>query len=192
MKIDVELESKKIAFKRTKNPVYLIEAFLLAYKAHHCLPDWLSKELARAFKIHHSTFGERSLDEILGFKKGYQGGHGSAYHAIMNEERDEMLMLDIFRLTLCGYSIEAAAHAVSQKLFNNNRWDQTGLKLKAPTGTTLERYYKDGHWNESFNYPLFKKGVERFLKRNKEKFLTSFSADSLPPSTIKKKPTKGK
>lgn len=175
--------SKTRQFKETKNPVYAIEAFLVAHKAGVYPPLSILNFLADKFEKYHSTFGEVSLDSLLGFKT-YRGKKAPPFKAVMNEERNEKLTLDVFRLNLLGYTIPRASIMVYEKLEATPKWDKTGLKLKAISQTTIQDLFKN-KWKDIFNNDTSKKATLKWLKTNKENFLKSFPQDSL-----KFKPTK--
>ena len=174
----IGLKMKKGPYEKTKNPVYLIEAFLLAHENGIYPPMWVLNFMAEVFKKYHSTLGEISLDKLFGFK-GWRGQEPAFKSIMKKEERDEMLMKDIFSLHLLGYSIEDASHMVARKLEQSPKWDKTGLKLGGLSAKTMEFMYKK-KWNKILNNEFFINVTKKRLQSNKDNFLETFPPDSFP------------
>ena len=178
----ISLLSKGGSFERTKNPVYLIEAFLIAHNNGLYPPMWVLNFIADVFKRYHDSLGELSLDKLFGCKRWK--GQEPPFKTVLNEERDEMLMIDVWRLNLLGYSIDEASAMVAAKLENNKKWDKTGLKLSSLSEGTIQSIYKK-KWSKLFKDEAFLKGAENFLKDNnkfKKEFLKTFPTYSFPVS----------
>jgi len=178
------LLTKGGTFERTNNPVYAIEAFLLTHKAGLYPPIWVLNFMAKVFTKYHETFGEVSLDDLFGFKKWK--GQDPAFKQVMNEERDEILMIDVFRLHLLGFSIEDASYMVAMKLKETQGWDRTGLGLRKLSAKTIEFKYKKD-WKKNLEYKHFKKATQKWLNENKKSFLNSFPPESFPHHHHKKR-----
>lgn len=189
------LPCKGESFKETKNPVYLIEAYLLAYRNGIYPPLWVMDFIAGAFEKYHKAHGyeqytnrERTtLDQLFGFGKGK--GETLSFKKLLLEQRDEKLMIDICRLRkLFNVSIETAVKMVAAKLsaMPYDDFDRTGLKLKKIGFDKLkEKYFKkwkgllegDNVFAERFAETLLK-----WTEGDKVTYLKTFPLDCVPHS----------
>ena len=180
----VSLSCKQAGFTRTKNPVLAIEAFLLAYEIGLYPPLWALSYVTEVFKAYHNSLGKKSLDNLFGINKKNQ--HTSKFKALLNEQRDQMVTRDLFRLTVLGYSINDASAMIAERL-NQTEWDRTGLKLKALDADTIQQLYTR-KWKYYFNCKRCRENTKEFLEINKDEFLSTF-----PSKTLKDyKPLKSK
>ncbi len=134
----VSLSCKQEGFKRTKNPVKAIEAFLIAYEIGLYPPLWALSYVTDVFKMYHDSLGKKSLDNLFGINKKNQ--HTSKFKAILNEQRDGCFMRDLFRLKVLGYSMKDASAMIEERS-KQIEWDRTGLKLKALDADTIQQLY---------------------------------------------------
>jgi hypothetical protein len=165
------LRMKEESFQKTKNPIYAIEGFLLAKNANLYPPFWVLEWLSKGFEEYYKSNGRKPIDQLLGFT-------GRVFKKLIEEDRDEWLMINIWRLTrFCGFNEKIAAKMVSQNLKNTPGWNKTGLKIRTPDGSTLTTKYSAGGWQHKFD--SFNGFVEMEEKRFKDKkwkgrFLKSF------------------
>lgn len=152
------LPSKASSFKKTKNPVYLIEAFLLAREKGIYPPIWVLDSMAEVFKKYHKALGyekypkgERiSLDDLFGFKKGK--GETLSFKKLLLEQRDEMLMLDMHKLILVGYSIPKAAALVKEKLLFIGQLKALSIgSIETMYRKKWKKFFQDSHVKDGFN-----------------------------------------
>lgn len=170
----IPLVCAKGAFKRSQNPVYAIQAFLLAHEAGVYPPLWVLNYMHKVFKKYYKTNGRESLDALFGFSRGK--GQEPAFKSVFSNDRDEMLMRDVFRLNLLGYSIRQASYMVSRRLEEAKGWDKTGLNLNELTEDTInDRYLKK--WRAVFNNEVTRKHTLEWLNKNKNSFLGKFPKD---------------
>ncbi|KXK32653.1 MAG: hypothetical protein UZ01_00475 [Candidatus Brocadia sinica] len=170
----IPLVCAKGAFHRTQNPVYAIQAFLLAHEAGIYPPLWVLNYMHKIFKNFWKSNGKKSLDALFGFSRGK--GQEPAFKSVFNEDRDEMLMKDVFRLTILGYSVSRASHMVSRRLEETKDWDKTGLSLSTLTADSInDRYLKK--WSKIFNCDFTRKHTLNWLAKNKMSFLEKFPED---------------
>lgn len=170
----VPLVCAKGAFKRSRNPVYAIQAFLLAHEAGVYPPLWVLNYMCKVLKKYWESNGTEDLNVLFGFKRGK--GQEPAFKSVLSGDRDEILMRDVFRLNLLGYSISQASHMVSRRLEETNDWDKTGLNLnKLMEDTINDRYLKK--WRAVFNNVVTRKHTLEWLNKNKNSFLGKFPRD---------------
>lgn len=187
----IGLKSKKGPFEETKNPVYLIEAFLCAHENGIYPPMWVLNFMAGVFKKYHRALGyekypkgrgKLTLDDLFGF--GINKGQTPRFKRVLQLDRNEMLMVDVKKLTLLNYSIDVASGMVARKLEETQGWDKTGLKLGELSASTIEDIYKK-KWSKFFNDKAFEKIVLNSL--DKDSFLKSFPEDCTSYTTKNKK-----
>ena len=172
----IPLVSAKDSFKKSQNPVYAIQAFLLAHEAGMYPPLWVLNYMHKVFKKYWESNGKKSLDILFGFSRGK--GQETAFKSVLSGDRDEMLMRDVFRLNLLGYSISQASHMVSRRLEETEAWDKTGLNLNELAGDTInDRYLKK--WSVVFNNDVTQGNTLKWLSKNKNSFLGKFPKDCL-------------
>lgn len=167
---------KKGSFENTQNPVYAIEALLLAHELELYPPKWAIDFLASRFKLWHERQGKDNLEKVLGLKTGR--GVDPAFKQDMMEERDEMLALDVARLIELGapISIDAAAALVAYRLTENKQWDRTGWKLGNIKEDRIKRAYRKT-WKPYFDeQPRLKSWskpqIAEYLKQFRYELLT--------------------
>ncbi len=172
-----ELLSRGVAFKHNPNPLYAIEAFLLAHEVGVYPPLWVINYMAETFDDWRKSSGEESLDKLFNLKA--ERGQTPTYKADLEERRDERLCQDVYVLkTFFKFSIDEACHMVERRLEEIPDWNKTALNLTAiKTETIKERYYKK--WgeicaglNDEFALALKRDGRLDFLKQ--------FPEDSFP------------
>jgi len=163
------LHMRQMSFEKTKNPIYAIEGFLLAKNANLYPPFWVLEWLSKGFEEYHKSNGRKPIDQLLGFT-------GKVFKKLIEEDRDEWLMMNIWRLTrFCGFNEKTAAKMVSQNLKNTPGWNKTGIKkIRTPEGPTLASRYSAEGWAHIFDsYP--EESIKRFKdKKWKGRFLKSF------------------
>lgn len=132
------------SYQQTKNPVLVIQAFLIAHRAKLYAPLWVLDALAEGFQRFEDMgfpADEFSLNRALGLRP--DRGKSLPVKLLAEHERDAMLTLDVFRLSVLGHHVTDAVTMVSDRLRSTRRWDRTGLKLAAPSpGYLKDRYYR--------------------------------------------------
>ena len=154
------------SFKESENPFEALRTFIISHEAGLYPPiwaiDWLTKEL----KEYQSSTGKRSLEQLLGFRGGK--GQDPIFKKMAEQDRDEVLMFDIFRLhKFAGYSVKEAAGMVAGRLEKTPNWNKTGLKLKPIKGGTLEKEYSR-KWSSIFE-KLSNESIEGMAKEFNKK-----------------------
>lgn len=175
----IPLVCKEGAFKETENPVYLIEAFLLAHEAGMYPPMWVLNRIAEVFREYHASNGNKDLNKLFGFKRGV--GQSNAFQNIFEEYRDQCLTRDVFKLNvLFGISIEDAAYMAASRLAETPGWNMTEAEVKEISGETLkDKYLKK--WKKVWDNKWTKKHVTEMSKEEKIAFLKLFPSHSIPP-----------
>jgi hypothetical protein len=164
----MHLSLKETEFNNSQDPIYALRAFLISNEARLYPPMWVMDWLIRGFKEYHKSFGKKSLEKLLGFRKGK--GQSIAWKKELENGRDQMLMLDVFRLhKFGGYSINEASKMVAERLSNTIGWDKTGYKLRTLKAGIIEtRYYEK--WKnlfDKYSNDLLKTMSKAFLKDRK-------------------------
>lgn len=90
-------EELRRKFEKSKNPYYVIEAFIVAH-VHKCYPPvWVMDFINERFeKFYYSD--EKSLDELFGFIKAGGKGWTPPRSIMTNEERDKFIQTEMFVL----------------------------------------------------------------------------------------------
>ncbi len=181
---DIDLEtfltirSKEDIFKHTKNPLAALAVFMLSHEAGLYPPTWAIGWFVKAIKEYDVSHGKKNLAHLLGIQRGRD------FKKLYEDERDEPLMFDIFRLNhFLGYSVREAATMVSRRLKKTPDWNKTGLNLRIPSGPTLEKEYSR-KWRSIFEkHPdeIINKWSEHF-NRIKKNYLKLFARPSKTPS----------
>lgn len=178
------LTMRRRQFKKTKNPIFAIEAFLIARESKLFPPMWVLNWLGEAFKKYHSGQGTQSLEKMFGLVPGR--GQSPLFKALGEEERDEMLALDVWRLrTLFNVSIETAATMVSRRLEETPDWNKSRYALHALSAKTIEDRYKK-KWKKLLDLPdLRHRYLSSLTKMEADEYLKSFPPDSYKPEEIR-------
>jgi hypothetical protein len=131
----LQLMVKKTSYEGTKNPIYAIEAILLALEAGINPPMWTLDFLQDGFRKYHKRQGKRSLDDIL--KLGPK-----LFKIFAFEKRNEALCVVIFKLqVLFDLSVEKAVEAVHLKYEEEFR-NESGFEMETISAYTLEEIYR--------------------------------------------------
>ena len=171
------LFQRATAFKKTTNPIYAIEAFLIAHDAGLYPPMWVLNYMAEIFNDWHELQGTKSLDELFELKP--IPGQARLYKTDKEERRDEQLCGHVYLLkTLFDFTIEEASYMASRRLEETPNWNKTQFDLKAITDYTIQdRYYKK--WGKIYS-SLYPKEDIIMTKEEKIEFLKQFPKDSFP------------
>ena len=122
------LGMRKSQFKKTGNPVYLIEALIISHREKLFPQEWILNYLSEKFLEYHDSNGEKSLEKILGFSAGR--GKDTAFKEVIKKDRDDMLMMEIWKLHyLTGESKTKCAHLVATR-FNLENKKTTIIKIR--------------------------------------------------------------
>ncbi len=109
------LDIKRDNFEKTGNPIYPLEAFIIASEEALYPPAWALSWLIEGFKEYHNSVGAKNLHQLLGFTK--RRGQTKLFQEIIYETRNESLCLDIVRLRiLFDITIEEACLMVQRRL----------------------------------------------------------------------------
>lgn len=111
------LHLRKSQFENEGNPVYPIEAFMLAYKNGLYPPLWVMDFMYKAFEGWRKEIDKNPkaiLDKFFKLTPGQ--GQDHPYKSLHEAGRDERLMCDVFRLTLLGKTINKASGMVHRRL----------------------------------------------------------------------------
>jgi len=140
--VKVLTRSKVSEFRKTRDPVVAIEAFLLARQARIAPPRSILNWIEESFQQWYEAQGKKSLDSVMGLRGGK--GQVPVYKAALIRDRNEMLFSDMARLRCClpGITLEEVAHAICARLENTPAWNQSQWKLAELDAQTLIRRYK--------------------------------------------------
>lgn len=180
----VYLKAKELGFIETKNPVYAIEAFLIANGSGLYPPLWALEWLNDGFQRYHDGQGTLQIDKALGLAKSR--GQNSPFKTLLEQDRDDQWMHDIFRLTtLFHVSVEEAAKMVVGRLESFPGWNKTAYKsFKIPSYATLQDKFAR-HFKRSWDTPRNRKILRDGWPSSRAKeFLASFPRESWPKNRV--------
>jgi hypothetical protein len=172
------LDLKPASFKKSGNPVLMIEAFLVASREgvypQNEVMDWL----AGCFQDFHDAQGKVAMDNCMGLKK--QGGT-PPFKALLIEQRNDMTHRDMSGLMHLGATREEAALIVWHTLSAAD-WNKTVYDMSDPSCETLidlhARWLVHGDmtswWSEHFDKP-----------GNAANFLQKFDRQHLPEKLLR-------
>ena len=129
-------------FDRTKNPVHLIQAFMLAHQAGIYPPLWVLNSLCEAFKGLQISGGVKSLDTLLGLRSGKKGNNSPSYKRAAREDREQIIMLNIHRLVVLGLDPERAIELIVLRL--TREIDETAIGRRMFEVSTITRRWMLG------------------------------------------------
>ena len=185
MEASMMLQARKSQYLQSQNPVYLIEALLIAHRADLFPPRWVLDFLYSKLNQFHEGNGENNLNVLLEFNRGQ--GKNTAFQEVILKDRDDLLMMEIWKLkTFTGLSLNKIAKLVA------TRFNQDNLNTKIIKNTisysTLESIYKKGKWESKFN-EWFKvyNPFEKWTKVKIDHYLGKFGLPSSNPATKLKK-----
>jgi hypothetical protein len=178
------LMGHKMRFEQHKNPILAIEAFLTARAAKIFPPAWILDWLEDAFKKFHDGQGKQSLEKILRLVP--RRGQSPLFKALAEEERDEMLALDVWRvMALFNTSLATASYMVSERLKETPDWNKSTFRLRSLSAKTIADRYKK-KWKKILDRPDMR---NRFLRDwSKEKateYLNKFPRHSYKTEEIR-------
>jgi hypothetical protein len=174
---------KKEEFLKTQNPFIVIEAFVEAQERGVSPPNWALNYVTSVFRKYYYS-PRRDIDKIdflFGTSRG--PGQDRPYTALLSEQRDYTLCLDVFKLrVLFGFSIEDAAAMVARR-FEESKKSKDGVR-KIGQKTIQNKYAK---YAKTFEEDSFEKALKDWSPEEKEAFLNLFPKDSLPLSYSRKR-----
>lgn len=128
------------AYQGIGNPIYPLEAFVAFHHLGLYPPLWVLNWLDEVFNSYLKLGGKKSLEALLGAKRGK--GQTPVFKEAAAIGGETAMMREIAGLTILGIGIEDAALMVER------RWRQ--CKVKCPSADTLaERFVKRG-WSKMF------------------------------------------
>jgi hypothetical protein len=178
LSLEFLFEAKQHFFENSKNPVYALEAFLIADKAGSSPPSWVLSWIGDAFKKYHASLGNEDLDKLLGFKRGR--GENKAFKDIMINERNSILLGDMARLrAYFDISVEEASFMVfrREEETSDSEFNKTALKIPKISDRRLQDLYNSNPWCEEWRKEIKKVGPSLEKRQN---YLKYFPKDSLP------------
>jgi|WetSurMetagenome_2_1015567.scaffolds.fasta_scaffold00088_50 hypothetical protein len=181
------LELKRARYKKTKNPIELIESFVIAMENRIYPPIWVLDALYNAFKEYEKRRDVTTLDKILGLSGSVSGKDGT-YKKRLEGIFNDNLMADMFKLTLLGFKLDNAAHMVAAKLKQADEKEpinKTAFRIKTTKSAyRLLTMYKQARrtWLKEREVS-FKKVLE--TREQKKLFLESFPDIGFNPKNPK-------
>ncbi len=168
---------KKNQFEETQDPIYILEAFLLAHENGVIPPAWTYDYLAQGFRTFLKSDGKKTLDFLLGFKAG-KGPGDSPFKKRYLYARDLSLYLAMYRLQeWFGLSQYKAATLISRKLEESQ--NETRFRFKNPQADYLCDQYSRC-WKkilESKYYSPVIRAIQNTPQKTRDIFLNSFPKD---------------
>ncbi|MCK9420623.1 MAG: hypothetical protein M0R70_14725 [Nitrospirae bacterium] len=173
----IALKCKRSGFVKNGNPVLAIEAFLLARDLKVYPPMWVIDFFANAFEKYHDKLGLIDLDSVLGLKG--VGKKGGAFKPLLDDQRDEMLMRDVYWLTRLGYSPDQAASIVARFLESipDAVFNKTWIGINKISDTTIKDKWNKKwhtHFEDADKIEDVKIIHDQWIRDNKSKFMQKF------------------
>lgn len=187
------LTTKLIGFRSEENkPIYALEAFILAMENDLHPPFWVLDYLKSIFIKFHSSQGKESLDHLFGFGLNKGKPTGKMFKALLLEELQVKLCMDVYKLNmLYGFSVAEAAEKVQRKLEETKDWNQTVFTFRYKSqGDSLSAPAPGAEWIADLYMrkykKMFKSSHDLFLKQFNEKtkeekaaYLRTFPTDKI-------------
>ena len=172
----VAIECRYMSFKKTENPVYVIEAFLIAHKENLYPPFWVLDHIAGAFEQYHKLQGTKPLDEVFKLKVGK--GQTPLFKSLSEDERDQMLCQHVHNLcVLFKISIDESCFMVS-RYFEEEDLNKTLFDMKDISEDTIkDKYIKK--WKKIFNVDIYKERILSCNEQDNKAYIQGF-LDKLP------------
>ena len=147
IEVQCALESLRVEYEKTKNPVYAMEAFLIAnerYDLDIAIPDWILHWICNAFREYWSSSGQKKLETSLGFQYGKGKAPSKDFKKYFIHGRDNSLLWHMCILRRFGdLNILAAAKLVI------NRFIETGAEnMEEVSPETLRTKYIKRKWTD--------------------------------------------
>ena len=168
----ISIEQRLAGFQKTRNPVLAFEVFVHSMRAGLHPPKEVLRWLQACFEEHHNEQGKKSMDSILGLSSR---GKTPPYKALLIEQRNEMLFIDMDVLIHLGATRDQAAEMVAAKLEQSD-WNKSGYDMADPNADTLSDMHS--RLEKSTVHPT---ALERFDDRgDAATFLMKFPTKCLP------------
>ncbi len=125
------LHARTVKAAQGVEPLAAVEALLISIESgvYPPVPVPVLRWLENGLRTWHNSQGSEDLGKVLGLTRGK--GATPPFKAALLEERDEMLMLDMDRLTYLGATQEEAAAMIEERLksvdWNKTNWDMKDI-----------------------------------------------------------------
>jgi hypothetical protein len=170
------VQSKVKKFRQTGNPVYAVEAFLLAQQEKIETPKQILEWLTSCLKKWHDGQATESLGRIMGLEVGK--GKTPPYKAALIDDRNEMLYTKIAALKSLGLNVEDSAEMVSRGHEDNTGWNISRWRLAKPSAEWL--YYSYTRWPARHTLQrYFAEESPKWSHERIRKFLSIFPPESI-------------
>ena len=158
-------------FIGTRNPVFLMRAFVFAWKYGKTPPKHILNFVARIFEDYFKASGEISLDLLFGLKKGK--GQSPGLKDAARHQSEYFQMMDIFVLkNVFHKTLKDASKMVRRKYTPSDTYEQN-VDLKGDD--TLQQNYSRRGWDHRLKTDAFCQWyVSSFAEEQKQKFIKSF------------------
>lgn len=167
----------------SKNALLILDAFCIARLCGASIPASLLNWLNHHFSTYLAGDGRKSLDEVMGLTAGKKGGTSPLRQMLINA-RDEMMMLDVFRLKCLGATTAEAAALVAARC-ESALWNLTTVEIREPGEDRVIDLYKRT-WKRRFSGADAKNSTNEWLKDHRDNFLAEFPPDLIPQRLRKK------
>jgi hypothetical protein len=172
----IRIQELHKSYLATANPVYAMEAFLLARGNNLYAPEWVHQWLSNAFQEYIESGGESDIAKLLGTNPGR--GKTKPHTKRLQDENDYRLMAAIWRIktAFSGVSVEDASFMVNQ------RETEQGRDI-ATAETLADKYYRswssdfDAYHEQCINIPSF---VAHWTDEDNQEFLNTFPKHCIP------------
>lgn len=168
-------------FKKTKNPLLLLNALMVSHESGLYPPVWVMNEIMKRLYHRYDTYEKTSLDKLFEFAS-YRKGKESLFKERARRHIHDIIMHDVFRLTLLGYTVDSAAEIIKRRILKEGSPKVGDINFFIED-STIKRMYSTS-WSKVFNNEHTKPIDKAWLKKNEQKFLSRFPY--LPKPTKKR------
>ena len=140
------LERLHIKYKKTKNPVFAMLAFIVANTREDldiATPSWVLHWVCNAFTKYYNASGKENLESLLGFQYGKGKDPSKDFKHIIIAERDASLLwhMCVIKSKVPEFNIEDTAKIVLKRMK-----ETAPKKVENVSSSTLKRKYINEGW----------------------------------------------
>lgn len=171
-------------YRRTKNGMYLVSAFLLTHETRYFPPLWVLDAMSAAFKAYWEKPQTESIEALLRLKSGR--GQAPPYQSAARRARDYDIAQDMWLLIhKFGLTVEEAAEVAQGKLgLPSQRKIRWGESLNQTfSHDSLTKLYST-KWKKAFGFTKtsFDTNASNYSSKFWAHFISEFPTANLPSS----------
>jgi hypothetical protein len=175
---EMELRRAQNAFLQSGNPVYVVEAFVMACGSGSPVPEWVLGYLFDGMLQYIREQGKVSLGQCLRLQPGK--GQDPPYKVKLLRERNLWLTVQICCLHRLGYSTLDAARLLA-KTVERTDWNQSQWDVRDLTAENISRNYLNDwcKWKQRPGAGVVTYIIDSQLAEGESAYLAKFPPDLL-------------